>query len=65
MPVAGGVPCVGSTFLCSKIKENSAMTNKTFSTYDEQIKKLEKEKQPVISDTGFAKNTLQELSFFH
>ena len=40
------------------------MANKTFFTYDEQIEKLEKEKQLVISDPEFAKNTLQKLSYF-
>ena len=40
------------------------MPNKTFFTYDEQIEKLEKEKQLVISDPEFAKNTLQKLSYF-
>lgn len=40
------------------------MTNKPFFTYDEQIKKLKKEKQLVISDPDFAKNTLQKLSYF-
>ena len=34
------------------------MANKTFFTYDEQIEKLKKEKQLVISDPEFAKNTL-------
>ena len=33
------------------------MANKTFLTYDEQIEKLEKEKQLVISDPEFAKIT--------
>lgn len=42
----------------------SEMANKTFLTYDEQIKKLEKEKQLVISDPKFAKITLQKLSYF-
>ena len=64
MPAAGGVPCVGSTFLCPKTKEDSEMANKTFFTYDEQIEKLEKEKQLVISDPEFAKITLQKLSYF-
>lgn len=40
------------------------MANKTFLTYDEQIEKLEKEKQLVISDPEFAKITLQKLSYF-
>lgn len=40
------------------------MANKTFLTYDEQIEKLEKEKQLVISDPEFAKTTLQKLSYF-
>ena len=40
------------------------MANKKFFTYDEQIEKLEKEKQLVISDPKFAKNTLQTLSYF-
>lgn len=40
------------------------MANKKFFTYDEQIEKLEKEKQLVISDPEFAKNTLQKLSYF-
>ena len=41
------------------------MANKTFFTYDEQIEKLEKEKQLVISDPEFAKTTLQKLSLIH
>lgn len=40
------------------------MANKTFLTYDEQIEKLEKEKQLVISDPEFTKITLQKLSYF-
>ena len=40
------------------------MANKTFFTYDEQIEKLEKEKQLVISDPEFAKTTLQKLNYF-
>ena len=40
------------------------MANKKFFTYDEQFEKLEKEKQLVISDPEFAKNTLQKLSYF-
>lgn len=40
------------------------MQGKTFFTYDEQIEKLTKEKQLVISDTAFAKDTLQKLSYF-
>lgn len=40
------------------------MANKTFFTYDEQIEKLEKEKQLIISDPEFAKTTLQKLSYF-
>lgn len=40
------------------------MANKTFLAYDEQIEKLEKEKQLVISDPEFAKITLQKLSYF-
>ena len=40
------------------------MANKTFFTYDEQIEKLEKEKQLVISDPEFAKTTLQKLGYF-
>lgn len=40
------------------------MANKTFFTYDEQIEKLEKEKQLVISDPEFAKITLQKLGYF-
>lgn len=40
------------------------MANKTFFTYDEQIDKLEKEKQLIISNPEFAKTTLQKLSYF-
>ena len=40
------------------------MPNKTFFTYEQQIEKLTKEKQLVISDTEFAKDTLQKLSYF-
>ena len=40
------------------------MANKTFTTYDEQIDKLIKEKQLVISDSESAKTTLQKLSYF-
>lgn len=40
------------------------MPNKPFFTYEQQIKKLTKEKQLVISDTEFAKDTLQKLSYF-
>ena len=45
----------GLHFFYAKIKEDSEMANKTFFTYDEQIEKLEKEKQLVISDPEFAK----------
>ncbi len=40
------------------------MANKTFFSYNEQLEKLEKEKQLVISDFEFAKNTLRKLSYF-
>ena len=40
------------------------MPSKTFFTYEQQIDKLKKEKQLVISDTEFAKDTLQKLSYF-
>ena len=40
------------------------MADKIFFTYDEQIEKLKKEKQLIISDSEFAKNTLQKLSYF-
>ena len=40
------------------------MSNKTFFTYEQQIEKLIKEKQLVISDVDFAKDTLQKLSYF-
>ena len=40
------------------------MPNKPFFTYDEQLEKLEKEKQLIISDSAFAKKTLQKLSYF-
>ena len=39
------------------------MPSKTFFTYEQQIDKLKKEKQLVISDTEFAKDTLQKLSY--
>ena len=54
----------GLHFFYAKIKEDSEMANKTFFTYDEQIEKLEKEKQLVISDPEFAKTTLQKLGYF-
>jgi abortive infection bacteriophage resistance protein len=54
----------GLHFFYAKIKEDSEMANKTFYTYDEQIEKLEKEKQLIISDPEFAKTTLQKLSYF-
>lgn len=40
------------------------MPNKTFFTYEQQIEKLTKEKQLVLSDTEFVKDTLQKLSYF-
>ena len=40
------------------------MSNKTFFTYEQQIEKLKREKQLVIFDTEFAKDTLQKLSYF-
>ena len=40
------------------------MPNKTFFTYEQQIEKLTKEKQLVISDAEFAKDTLQKLGYF-
>ncbi|MEE1242319.1 MAG: Abi family protein [Frisingicoccus sp.] len=40
------------------------MQTKRFLTYDEQIEKLTKEKQLVISDIDFAKDMLQKLSYF-
>ena len=45
----------GLHFFYAITKEDSEMANKTFFTYDEQIEKLEKEKQLVISDPEFAK----------
>lgn len=40
------------------------MPNKTFFTYEQQIEKLSNEKQLIISDTDFAKDTLQKLGYF-
>lgn len=40
------------------------MSTKTFLTYEEQIELLEKDKELIISDPEFAKNTLQKLSYF-
>ena len=40
------------------------MKTKTFFTYDEQIEKLKKEKQLIISNPSFAKMMLQKLSYF-
>ena len=54
----------GLHFFYAITKEDSEMANKTFFTYDEQIEKLEKEKQLVISDPDFAKTTLQKLGYF-
>ena len=45
-----GSPCVGSFFYSYSAKEKSEMPNKTFFTYEQQIEKLTKEKQLVISD---------------
>ena len=40
------------------------MQNKYFLTYDKQIEHLIKEKQLVVSDIKFAKDTLQKISYF-
>ena len=64
MPAAGGVHAWAPFFYPYHAKEESELANKTFFTYEQQIEKLTKEKQLVISDTEFAKDTLQKLGYF-
>lgn len=64
MPAAEGVHAWAPFFTPHYAKEESEMPSKTFFTYEQQIDKLKKEKQLVISDTEFAKDTLQKLSYF-
>lgn len=54
----------GLLFLPSLQQRRNRKPSKTFFTYEQQIDKLKKEKQLVISDTEFAKDTLQKLSYF-
>lgn len=50
MPAAEGVHAWAPFFYSYSAKEKSEMPNKTFFTYEQQIEKLTKEKQLVISD---------------
>lgn len=63
MPAAEGVHA-WAPFLHLLHKGEIRLTSKLFFTYDEQIEKLTNEKQLVISDIEFAKNTLQKLGYF-
>lgn len=63
MPVAGGVPCVDSTFFMPVIERNYYM-GKNFLTYAQQLHILEYNKQLVISDHKYAAKKLEELSYY-
>lgn len=54
----------GLFFLPHSTEEESEIQNKKFFTYDEQIEKLTKEKQLIITDINFAKETLKKISYF-
>ncbi len=63
MPVAGGVPCVGSTFLCLFQKGNT-IWQKNFLTYEQQLHILEYDKQLAIPNHEYATKKLEELSYY-
>ncbi len=63
MPVAGGVPCVDSTFFIPVLERNYCMAKK-FSTYEQQLHTLECDKQLVIPNHDYAIKKLEELSYY-
>ena len=63
MPVAGGVPCVGSTFFMP-VSERKYYMAKNFLTYDQQLHILEYDKQLAIPDHEYAAKKLEELSYY-
>lgn len=64
MPVAGGVPCVGSTFFIPKNQERNTNMAKNFLTYEQQLNTLETDKKLLIPDRNFAKKKLEEISYY-
>ncbi len=64
MPVAGGVPCVGSTFFIATTQKEGVNLAKTFLTYEQQIHTLENDKQLTIPDSDYAKKMLEEISYY-
>ena len=63
MPVAGGVPCVGSTFFIPVLERKSFMA-KNFLTYEQQLHTLEYDKQLVVPNREYAAKKLEELSYY-
>ena len=63
MPVAGGVPCVDSTFLYHKSGRRDRLA-KTFLTYQQQLQILEQDKQLSIPNPDYAKQMLEEISYY-
>lgn len=61
MPVAGGVPCVDSTFFMP-VSERKYYMAKNFLTYEQQLHTLEYDKQLAIPDHEYATKKLEELS---
>ena len=63
MPVAGGVPCVGSTFFMP-VSERKYYMAKNFLTYEQQLHILEYDKQLAIPNHEYATKKLEELSYY-
>ncbi|MBQ8248205.1 MAG: Abi family protein [Lachnospiraceae bacterium] len=62
--MAGGVPCVGSTFFYTTTQREGIHIAKTFSTYEQQLNKLQQDKALIISDANTAKQSLEKLSYY-
>lgn len=63
MPVAGGVPCVDSTFFMP-VSERKYYMAKNFLTYEQQLHILEYDKQLAIPNHEYATKKLEELSYY-
>lgn len=61
-PVTGGEPAGLSLFLFQG--DFTMPSQKTFSTFDEQIELLKSEKHLVITDETYAKDVLMRIGYF-
>lgn len=61
MPVAGGVPCVGSTFLILILGRNFYIP-KTFFTYEQQLNKRQHEKGFIIPNPASNKRNYSNIN---